>query len=503
LVLAGESSVEEGNMPSVVEDSRVLISDSLGKIYSWNMSSGEFREIASTGINITDIATAPDGTIYAISPRNIFRIDLESGTAVNVASLDAVLFAGHSGISYANGFDISDSGIATITNADNSVIIDVNLSTGSITRTNSPSALYQGSAGDVWYDTSQGFPVYYVTTTSNTIVEYRRILENGVPTGIETVYDSIFVGSNQLSGLVGTPTGVTGISDLGLIGFDGSRAIDLGVPGGVFGPGVIATFTGIGVITGATLYSSILDQYIIGNSSANRLEGTLEDETLFGRGGNDTLIGATGNDALYGGLGNDRIDGGQGTDRAYFTGNVATTVNLSITTAQNTGHGSDSIINVEHVTSGRGNDRLTGNSAGNSLVSNAGNDTLIGGAGNDALNGGAGSDLLNGGSGADNFVFNTALVSGNVDRINDFSALADTIRLENAIFNGLAAGTLGASAFVRNTSGNAVDASDRIIYESDTGRLYFDRDGNGAAAKVHFATLTANLTITNADFFVF
>jgi Ca2+-binding RTX toxin-like protein len=62
---------------------------------------------------------------------------------------------------------------------------------------------------------------------------------------------------------------------------------------------------------------------------------------------------------------------------------------------------------------------------------------------------------------------------------------------------------LAAVAFVRNTSGNATDASDRIIYETDTGRLYFDRDGTGAASKVHFATLDKNLALTHGDFFVF
>jgi serralysin len=45
--------------------------------------------------------------------------------------------------------------------------------------------------------------------------------------------------------------------------------------------------------------------------------------------------------------------------------------------------------------------------------------------------------------------------------------------------------------------------SDRIIYETDTGRLFFDADGNGAAAKVQFATIGANLAVTSADFFVF
>jgi Ca2+-binding RTX toxin-like protein len=79
----------------------------------------------------------------------------------------------------------------------------------------------------------------------------------------------------------------------------------------------------------------------------------------------------------------------------------------------------------------------------------------------------------------------------------------DTIRLDNAVFSGLSTGDLSGAAFVRNASGNAEDRSDRIIYEKDTGNLYFDRDGSGSAAKVHFATLDKNLALSQADFLVF
>lgn len=155
----------------------------------------------------------------------------------------------------------------------------------------------------------------------------------------------------------------------------------------------------------------------------------------------------------------------------------------------------DADANLENFTlTGSGNTNGTGNALANRIVGNNGANTINGGAGNDTLTGGLGNDT---------FVFNTALGTNNVDRITDFNVVADTIRLENAIFTGLAAGTLGANAFASNTSGNATDAQDRIIYESDTGRLFFDRHGTGGAAKVHFATLNAGLALTSADFFVF
>ena len=151
--------------------------------------------------------------------------------------------------------------------------------------------------------------------------------------------------------------------------------------------------------------------------------------------------------------------------------------------------------NLENLTlTGSGNINGTGNTLVNKIFGNGGSN---------AINGGTGSDSLTGGSGSDTFIFNSNLGSSNVDTITDYNVVADTIRLENAIFTGLANGALAASAFVSNNSGNAADASDRIIYEADTGRLYFDKDGTGGAAKVLFADLASGLSVTSADFLVF
>ena len=84
--------------------------------------------------------------------------------------------------------------------------------------------------------------------------------------------------------------------------------------------------------------------------------------------------------------------------------------------------------------------------------------------------------------------------------IEDYTVAQDTMRLENLFFTGLANGTLAAAAFRVGTT--AVDASDRIIYNDDTGDLFFDRDGTGAAAKVQFATLDDGLAMSNQDFLV-
>jgi Ca2+-binding RTX toxin-like protein len=64
-------------------------------------------------------------------------------------------------------------------------------------------------------------------------------------------------------------------------------------------------------------------------------------------------------------------------------------------------------------------------------------------------------------------------------------------------------GTLSAAQFVANASGTAQDANDRIIYETDTGKLLFDSNGSAAGGAVQFATVSPGLALTNARFSVF
>ncbi len=142
----------------------------------------------------------------------------------------------------------------------------------------------------------------------------------------------------------------------------------------------------------------------------------------------------------------------------------------------------------------------TGNALANVLTGNGAANVLNGGLGNDALTGGAGNDI---------FLFNSAPNSTtNRDTISDFNAAADTIQLENTgagLFNALAVGVLAAGAYTENTTGLATSASHRIIYETDTGKLWYDSNGSVAAGVItNFATLVPNLqaSLSNADFVV-
>ena len=69
-------------------------------------------------------------------------------------------------------------------------------------------------------------------------------------------------------------------------------------------------------------------------------------------------------------------------------------------------------------------------------------------------------------------------------------------------FGGLGLGVLARGAFSAGLTGEALDASDRIIYEMGTGRLYYDSDGTGLAERIRIATLDSDLALTNRDFLV-
>ena len=118
------------------------------------------------------------------------------------------------------------------------------------------------------------------------------------------------------------------------------------------------------------------------------------------------------------------------------------------------------------------------------LVGNGFAQTIRGNAGANSLNGGMGNDTLQGGTGTDVFVFSTALGSSNIDVISDYSVIDDQITLDDIVFTGLARRGLAATAFTANETGLATNASHRIIYETDTGHLYFDADGSGSGAAV-------------------
>jgi Ca2+-binding RTX toxin-like protein len=242
-----------------------------------------------------------------------------------------------------------------------------------------------------------------------------------------------------------------------------------------------------------------LGNLAIGSSGANFFNLRTGDDTIQAGGGNDRIDLSRFGTASYG---DEVIDGGAGFDLVSFhTGSgalSAVVVDLAAGTAMGGGQGgtgSASLTGVERVigTDAFG-DRLSGSAAAERFEGRGGNDTLSGMGGNDTLVGEAGQDM---------FVFASAPGSGNVDLVMGFAAGSDEAAFDNTVFTALgadgdfAAGDARFAAGAGFTSGR--DASDRIVYNTSTGNLYYDADGSGGGGAQLIATLQGNPTIAAND----
>jgi Ca2+-binding RTX toxin-like protein len=333
-----------------------------------------------------------------------------------------------------------------------------------------------------------------------------------IPTGVGTLVmtDSaywangnelanVIIGSdraNVLSGHGGLDTLIGGGGDDHYLYADGAQVIEEANGG-------IDTVTAAGSYTlGANVENLRLAGEISTVGTGNGLDNHMRDayaefgsSTLYGLGGNDTFEAWTDSkeDRFYGGAGDDTYLMNQGSvDRAFEAKGEGTDTVIS------TGSFSLSGQFIENLTlTGAGN--IYGNSLNNILIGSSTANRIRTYEGNDHIYGRGGSDSLGGGIGMDSFYFDTALGSGNVDTIDDFSVADDTIMLARAVFSAIEAnGTLSSDAFVTGTS--AADANDRIVYDSATGKIFYDADGSGGGAAILFAQVTAGTALTNLDF---
>ena len=149
---------------------------------------------------------------------------------------------------------------------------------------------------------------------------------------------------------------------------------------------------GVDTASYATSALGVAVSLATGTGSGGDAEGdTLTSiENLTGSNFDDTLEGNAGNNKLIGGAGIDTVSYAHAASGANGLG---VTVNLALTSAQNTvTAGTDTIIGFENLTGSQFNDTLHGNAGNNVLTGLGGNDRLDGGAGADTLIGGAGND---------------------------------------------------------------------------------------------------------------
>ncbi|MBM6593047.1 calcium-binding protein [Microvirga pudoricolor] len=242
------------------------------------------------------------------------------------------------------------------------------------------------------------------------------------------------------------------------------------------------------------------DTLIGGNGIANSPSGTY---VLDGGVGNDKIYATPGmSTMLMGGSGIDYLQGNTADDRFYVDNAQDQVIDWTIgdgdtvfTTASFTlqpGQHLETIIATAYA-----NLKIQGNEFSNTLVVDGNNQTLDGGAGSDMLE----SYYKSYGT---IFQFTTGLSAFNVDTIPFFetkqTGMNDKIALARNVFLGCTGDSRGLSEDQFETGFQAEDSEDRIIYNPNTGALFYDRDGTGSMAAVKFAQLQTGLGLSGGDF---
>lgn len=334
------------------------------------------------------------------------------------------------------------------------------------------------------------------------------------------------INANSLGVRVST-TGVVRLANSGTItGIEGNALDMLGVSGGV---SITNTGTLIGIIflgSGNDLFdgsngvqSGFIDLHggndtFLGGAGAEFVSGSSDEDFLSTGGGNDTILGNFDR-------ANDTMDGGDGVDLAdYFATNGALQVDLDAGTASGGSIGFDTLISIENVRTGIGNDTVAGSDDDNFIRTTDGNDLLLGqagrdrlvggkdndtihggegndrlfggtendrlfgGTGNDLLVGGAGLDAMTGDAGNDKFAFlditDSGTTAGTRDRITDFQQNSDKIDL-SAIDADLGTAEDDLFVFIGTSVFSGTAGEVRYRNTASLTLVGVDQDGDGAA----------------------
>lgn len=290
--------------------------------------------------------------------------------------------------------------------------------------------------------------------------------------------DTLNGGSDNDTYLFSTGFGADTVSDSSGVDFIDLRSFTTVITANL-GTGLISADGGSSTISGLAGIESVStgngNDSITGNTLDNNLNGGNGNDTISGGTGNDTLTGGIGNDVLSGDAGNDTftetitngmdtIDGGAGIDTVNYDDNILTaqitynmdtgivsrnnqndtltnietviatdslldelivtsdadgiSINLANGNVSGAFNGMLSLQQFENVTTGNGNDTITGSTAANLIITAGGNDTLSGGIGADTLQGGSGNDT-----------YTNFQVGDGADIVDDLSGTNDMLNL--------------------------------------------------------------------------
>jgi Ca2+-binding RTX toxin-like protein len=260
----------------------------------------------------------------------------------------------------------------------------------------------------------------------------------------------------------------------------------------------------------------------VGTSGGDSILGTSKDDLLVGGEGDDVLIGYKGDDVLVGGAGADTLRGSSGSNVAsYADSATGLTVNLGRPSVNSGDAKGDIYYQIQIIAGSAHDDKLTGSDAVNVLNGGAGddvieglsgadtlnggegsdklyggekNDTLNGGAGDDLLFGGNGYDFFTGGAGADRFYIDGPI--GTYDIISDFKHDVDQIALSKSDYN---VENLWDIDFVFGQKPEAEEKAPTLLYNTESGVLWWDADGIGYKDAVKMAELSNKADFSLGD----
>lgn len=213
-----------------------------------------------------------------------------------------------------------------------------------------------------------------------------------------------------------------------------------------------------------------------GNSLANVLTGNAASNRLDGKAGADTMKGGEGNDTYVVDSAGDVVVEAAGEGRDTVESSISFTLGANV---------------EDLVLLGSSNIAGTGNALANAITGNAGDNVITGGKGKDLLTGGAGNDA---------FIFDVKAGKKNADTILDFS-VGDVIQLDTGVFGKLKGdGVLKAKFF---TTGKAADGNDYITYKEGSGKLFYDRDGDGGKKGKLIAKIEGSPELDSGDILLF
>lgn len=254
---------------------------------------------------------------------------------------------------------------------------------------------------------------------------------------------------------------------------------------------------GAGLVTWSLISSAVIGGIIASyGSSSSNTEETSASPTTSATPASAVETGTANDDTFLATLDNSTFEGGGGLDIADFklAESTAITVDLSNTSAQDTGFGTHTFSSIEGIAGGSGDDIFTDNASDNVFEGRGGDDTFY---------------LSN--SGHDTLVYNNLADTDNgggngVDMVNDFSlgtyeTTANADRLDiSSLLKGYTADADGAAHYINDVA--TIDSGDNIgdyvqVTQSGADTLIaVDRDGAGSS---YDTTTIATLQDVNTD----